>query len=498
METTIDVLDKRSTEFKYLCQVFNFINFVANEDIKEIFTTDNWCGIDVNLVIENVFNIFKICKVFKERTTISQMCPKMNYNITNINEFLRLNEGQNIYFTTDVHGDLVCLLYSLLESGVVKYADGPDVIYFDMQNGRIINNIDYYSSLITNLIPIPNLIINDEFKGKFIVDGDLIYRGAQSDSCFCLMYYLLNQKNARDKIEYLVGNHEDTILNDEERGHYSDTPNLSVRDNVNFECFKRLLLNLVSEDKMKFCCYANDVMFSHTIFEKRYILKLLNDFDSQCFIDLKEKIINKIPLQKDDLMIISYILNEHFKFRCLEKDELYQNQVISKAMDECDDSYSVEDVIEKMDEFKLSNIEKIKYKDDVENNTYKDGIMLESNKKGDVIGGLLWSRNFKHDEQIVGLKQVIGHTIVNNPVFFGNNNSILRADVAQSIGTNGNLSHPMLLSFQNGTYNVKRTKIYPGNILGAYDYINNVEKEQLCDSLITVFDEIDSDQLDRF
>lgn len=371
--------------------------------------------------VRDVSYLFKIIKVFKEK---SEFLYNDNESliITELDDdynFPELDENENIYSITDIHGDLTAFLFSLLKSKVVKYKENrPSIIYFDLKENIIVSDVEEYiqntCNEVKSLIPIPNLEINPSFGGKFICTGDLLDRGLHTDSCFCLIYYLLNQ-DTHNKIEFVIGNHEDLILRNIRK----------LYNGNNFNLIRNSLFNLVRNNKIKFCSYSNKTIFSHTIFEKDYVVEGLYEImgsknlseNTKIKADsLVGKIENNIELGRNDVQNLSELLNLLFKNKIISFEQ-------NKEQSICDSIF----------------IKKI------------NGIPE----------GLLWSLNFGSGQNILGLYQVVGHEQIADGPILGN--GIIKSDVGQSSGINtvffnneymSAYSNATLLNFKNNVCEV--------------------------------------------
>ena len=437
--------------------------------MEQDFYKNNTCN--TLFEFENISYIFKVIDVFKNKKeeifnniNTSEIVPDI------LSELPQVNTNKDLYFSTDHHGDLVAFLFSLLNSGVANYKENENsIIYFNTKNKEIIKgSIMDYKENMRSIIPIPNLEINKEFNGKFICGGDLIDRGNQSDICICLMYYLLNQDPGAEKIEYVIGNHEGMVIDDNMYA-LKDYDAPLFRKVGDYSFIKEMLLDLIEKEKLKFCVSFGNTIFSHTIFERIYLKKALEIIDcgktftsnKYYFLDytekqyfseeskilaknLKSKIYRKKEkLNEEDISILSKLINDLFKKKCLNN-----NKVLIKKFG-IDISF--------------------------------DGIFLDNSLQD----GLLWSREFSISipGQINGLSQVVGHTPVKDfeddklalPLL---ENNIIFADVVQSIGYNIELnnSDATLLQFRDNKCFVKQKRIFAKDIKKIF---NNTKEECL-------------------
>lgn len=105
---------------------------------------------DDKLSIDDLKNIFNTIKSFYNRQ--DEMCKDNldQYYIKQEDdlEFPKVDIKDNIYFSTDHHGDLAAFMFSLLESGVAKFKQNScPVVYFSMKDKKIIDNVEEYIKL---------------------------------------------------------------------------------------------------------------------------------------------------------------------------------------------------------------------------------------------------------------------------------------------------------------------------------------------------------------
>lgn len=144
--------------------------------------------------------------------------------------FTGMEEKEPHYFISDIHGDLSQLLFSMLEAGVVKFKkDEQSVIFYDVKINKSYDNLEEFKNSITkqnridtdresyikkNLRILPNVKLDPEFDGTFIINGDLIDRALETEECLFLITKLLyetvekNVWNGKERLIYIMGNHE--------------------------------------------------------------------------------------------------------------------------------------------------------------------------------------------------------------------------------------------------------------------------------------------------
>lgn len=310
--------------------------------------------------------------------------------------------------------------------------------------------------------------VNLDFNGKFICGGDLIDRGHETDSCLCLMYHLLKQNGAENKIEYMVGNHEYMVIQNS-CDYYKQVSN-------NSDLARNMLVKLVTDSKMKFASCSNTTIFSHTVLEKDCIMSVLDlilyDTDKQLYCAKKYNIIfnEVLNIQK----IENLKNNIYYDFEELNKENI---ELLTRLLN-------------------VIFIEKVA---SIENGTdlEKQDNIFAVNTGSDINNhkGLLWTREMDNSKQIKGLYQVVGHMPQEElkPVL---ENGIIKADTYQSNGYNIEFSNATLLNFRYGQCQVKMKKINKDliNEKSIQEYqkpnstLNIDNKSPIGESLIYLFD----------
>lgn len=291
--------------------------------------------------------------------------------------------NKNFIQISDIHGDLNSLLMSLVgnkhyvESKILpcKFVNNePCVVYFDIKNGKTIKNPDNINNY-TNLVPIPNLEINPDFEGKFILNGDLIDKGLQSEVCFYTMYSILQQEKAKGKIFYLLGNHESLLISEDFNSNILNTSTsffssgksifylynkeYYVLSAEKYDILKsRLqkmciyLKKLIEDNKLVYSTVIGNVLFSHTYLNGDVVVNLIkelieykkNTYEKQ-YSDILKIYNNKIAAEKNatteksnelsatNIQCISNLLNESVKsyinMEYIEKSKCAQKELCS-------------------------------------------------------------------------------------------------------------------------------------------------------------------------
>lgn len=200
-------------------------------------------------------------------------------------------------------------------------------------------------------IIIPNLEPNPKFKGRFTINGDLIDRGSQMESCFYSVMSLLEQKN--NKIDYLLGNHEEnildsncsdnmkifnglnfityknTIFNDENRD-INKINKLSDENLKLYEIMRNKIIDAIKNDKIKCCLSEDNIIMSHVMFNTNSFYELIlrpiyRDLKVENFLGINliilDKLIQKVydnkeNLNKKDIKFLTVFINKFIKFYC--------------------------------------------------------------------------------------------------------------------------------------------------------------------------------------
>lgn len=212
----------------------------------------------------DLYYLHKQCENFRTKNIgeIGKLKDETNerYEGKKINIF---KNGKVKAVSTDLHGDMNATLFFLLDSGVAKFEeDGPSLVFFDMASRKkyesitefLKKNPDANLERVNFLKPIPNLVINDEYKGQAVNCGDLVDRGPYSDEIVALFSCLQSQEDGKTdkKIIRMCGNHE--LL----------PAGVTEDDNILFDTRRELFLRDVLEDRVKLYYEDNGILYAHT------------------------------------------------------------------------------------------------------------------------------------------------------------------------------------------------------------------------------------------
>ncbi|MDR2077456.1 MAG: hypothetical protein LBP39_00645 [Rickettsiales bacterium] len=134
----------------------------------------------------------------------------------------------DVFFETDLHGDMRAFLNTLCETGAVKYKDGEDALIFynpevirgeqetytlskleALKNSSEAKFKEEYRKLMKKLQPLANVVPTERYS-RYINCGDFMDRGKQSEQMIHMIHYLDRQckKMEMDSAKLIIGNHE--------------------------------------------------------------------------------------------------------------------------------------------------------------------------------------------------------------------------------------------------------------------------------------------------
>lgn len=378
-------------------------------------------------VAEKIKRHFNIIQVFANQKTLEKLKAKE----VELNEPKILSKGatldleENHVHVTDIHGDLGGLLFALVgnndkSKNPAKFKDNEQkTVFYNIINGTIIKDLSTLSEEErTKFVPIPNLEPNPDFIGTFTMGGDVIDRGDESESCFYTMAHLLNlqtehlKKNPeeKEKIEFLIGNHEEFLLiNDFDSclgnrgnityGYFENRYETSTDFEERFEFMRKTMLQLLKNNQVKICSAKGKTIISHVSFVKETVNTLLNFLQGIKFVgySTEGKEINQKSKEAVAALGIDVIKIKKLQDKINKNDKLNENDVALLS-----------DSINKFATYAYQLNEKDEEGLEIPD-TDKATIKQIFNKNG--VFGLLWNRytNLKENTVINDLKQLIGH-----------------------------------------------------------------------------------------
>jgi hypothetical protein len=194
---------------------------------------------------------------FSHKTIMKKLEDNIYYTSSIKNTFLIPNE---YVITSDVHGDLKCLLFTLIWSGAYKYENSPFIIR-DIIKKKNVDKIKIGKEL--NYIILPNLVVSNK-NIKIVLNGDSVDRGLQNEEVLYLLDYLTS---ISDNIIYIIGNHEYFYITDS-FNPYTDT--------ILIENMKKTIIDMIKTNRIIFCYYINGIVVSHAILLKKHLSKVIN------------------------------------------------------------------------------------------------------------------------------------------------------------------------------------------------------------------------------
>ncbi|MDR2077741.1 MAG: metallophosphoesterase, partial [Rickettsiales bacterium] len=143
----------------------------------------------------------------------------------------------DIFFETDLHGDMRAFLNTLCETGAVEYKDDEEALIFynpevDVDWGEKetytlneleflkVSNFEEHRKLMRKLQPLANVVPTDSYS-HYINCGDFMDRGKQSEQMIHLINYLSRQCEEEDiePAKLIMGNHELFYLDSSSRSY---------------------------------------------------------------------------------------------------------------------------------------------------------------------------------------------------------------------------------------------------------------------------------------
>ena len=161
-----------------------------------------------------MFDISEL-SISSQKEMLNSMVNQIVSGINGVNVI----KDNTIAVISDVHADLFSLLYSLVESGIVKVVPG-DFMYYDIKDNIIYNDenslIKSGADLTKDICVFPTPYINPDFNANFYILGDVCDRGTETVACYALLYAIIHKYKALDKnpLHIAIGNHESTICNE--------------------------------------------------------------------------------------------------------------------------------------------------------------------------------------------------------------------------------------------------------------------------------------------
>lgn len=255
------------------------------------------------------------------------------------------------YFISDVHGDLSQLLFSMLEAGVIRFKEGgAPTVFYDVNTGESYNNLTEFRRVIAasveekeylrnNLRILPNVELNPEFDGKFVINGDIIDRGLETEECLHLVDKLLregksqNTWGGKERLVYIIGNHEAWSMLGYEKNVNTFCSNDLNLNNKRKEIIKNTLISLLEEGFLKSCyLMPNGTIVSHSVIDDDIICniynietenkrsKFLSRIEKEFSFKKREKFCNSLNEEIKSIDFLSYLaedvkgLNKNFFF----------------------------------------------------------------------------------------------------------------------------------------------------------------------------------------
>lgn len=211
---------------------------------------------------------------------------------------------------TDIHSDMNHFITAMVVSGACVIGD-PRIIYRNEKGEKVTKETE-------GAYACPNLIFNTKYEGLLTFTGDLIQSHgalAEKDSIAIMltMEAVMEgaEKAGKEKnIQYIAGNHEMESLN------FTENPVVN-------KCVNRM----VEHKQIKYCYYDGnrDIMFSHTVMNKKLICDILKNADEDVE-DLVGKIEEGKELNTKEKEKLADILNKELS-RPLVPEGAKQDQI---------------------------------------------------------------------------------------------------------------------------------------------------------------------------
>jgi len=217
-----------------------------------------------NKLFDNLIHKLDIINNFYNKKYIFSSCL-LGKNIYQNNKSFVISN--NYAITSDIHGDLNCLLFILINTGAYTFKETPFIIR-NIIKKKNVNSIK--QNKIMNYRILPNLIKTSS-NINIILNGDCIDRGNESEEILYLLEYLLESDN---NIIYLLGNHEYMYMDNLYNHEYSTSILLNNTSVYETNIMKETIKKMILSKKITLCYCLNDIIVSHAILLNKYVRKI--------------------------------------------------------------------------------------------------------------------------------------------------------------------------------------------------------------------------------
>ncbi len=388
--------------------------FLNNEGIKEI-------------------GCFKSLEEVRESLMITMYISSNLKEIQNSGDFydrsVQESKDKEIH-VSDTHADLLAFLGPGIKSGAFIFKKNEDpFVFYNTKTKKMISVDDIETDVntdnsIKNIICLPNVEINKDFKGKIIYAGDFIDRGKQSEESFYLVYNLLNQNHyvndEEEKVIFQTGNHEISLSqgklsNKTKIGYDTFLYNREEKklNNEKYEILSNDCLELIKENKLQhyYLLEKGAIISSHSICREEDVELIYNK--SNDIIDALKDNKTFIEIFKDEELKNKIFSGEELSVEEQKKFVFFMNTFLNKALT----------IINQKEV--LHNTDEKKHNEYKEQATKYDSLFSTDVKEGD---------KYHIDDRVEGISQIIGHTRNNRFINIHKNNEkvLILADVSRS------------------------------------------------------------------
>ena len=150
---------------------------------------------------------------FQDTDVQEKVIVKVYNDVKNIKSIQ--SDDNDIWVTSDIHGDVKMLLQGLLLSGLIKWDGSLKREYYQAYRNRILE------------VVYPDIEINKNFKGVYINLGDIVNKNAFGITSLYLLHDIYEktkqQNGTNDVIKIIAGNHEYYDLQPQAISAYKET-----------------------------------------------------------------------------------------------------------------------------------------------------------------------------------------------------------------------------------------------------------------------------------
>ncbi|MDR2077457.1 MAG: hypothetical protein LBP39_00650 [Rickettsiales bacterium] len=280
-------------------------------------------------------------------------------------------EDDDIFFETDLHGDMRAFLSTLCENGAVKYKDGEDALIFynpdkvgDEQDKYTLGELEAlknsnetkfkeeHEKLMRKLQPLANVEPTERYS-RYINCGDFMDRGNQSEQMIHMVNYLYRQckEQKKEPAKLIMGNHELFYLDGYAMGYVADGKcifghlrSISKQSDIFKEkatSLEKAVKEAVASGALTLAYGQGTTLFSHGVITK----KMKDDLEitlSRLERDMKSAECRERNAEIDRLQTVWTRLNKKYTNKQTKKEEALKIEEDMKSTKEAEDKVVLE------------------------------------------------------------------------------------------------------------------------------------------------------------